>query len=138
MIVSKSKVQPLSLTPDLTPLLDILFIVMVFLLLSAAVKLEALPVDLPAAQASSSKAVTQTSLTVNLQAKPPYWALNRHSYADWETFTAALLTQYHADKRPIIIGADQAANVQNLVKLLEFLQANGIAATELLTQPSNE
>ncbi len=36
-----------SLAPDLTPLLDIIFIVMVFLLLTASVKLESLEVELP-------------------------------------------------------------------------------------------
>ncbi|QSA20928.1 biopolymer transporter ExbD, partial [Vibrio furnissii] len=35
------------LTPDLTPLLDIIFIVMVFLMLTAAVKLDSLDVSLP-------------------------------------------------------------------------------------------
>ncbi|MEZ9418219.1 biopolymer transporter ExbD, partial [Vibrio sp. 10N.286.49.E1] len=31
-------------------------------------------------------------------------------------------------------GADKAANVENLVKLLSFLQENGIPATQLLTE----
>ncbi|MEP8024321.1 biopolymer transporter ExbD, partial [Vibrio parahaemolyticus] len=44
------------LTPDLTPLLDIIFIVMVFLMLTAAVKLDSLDVALPS---TDSQAVAE-------------------------------------------------------------------------------
>lgn len=39
MIKSSAKHNDFGLTPDLTPLLDIIFIVMVFLLLTASVRL---------------------------------------------------------------------------------------------------
>ncbi|MEF1292157.1 biopolymer transporter ExbD, partial [Vibrio sp. M260118] len=35
-----------------------------------------------------------------------------------------------------VIGADKTAEVQHLVKLLAFLQENGIQATQLLTEES--
>lgn len=47
MIKSSAKHNDFGLTPDLTPLLDIIFIVMVFLLLTASVRLESLEVALP-------------------------------------------------------------------------------------------
>lgn len=123
-----------SLMPDLTPLLDITFIVMVFLLLTAAVKFESLDVSLPTTDSNMTSAVDKQSITVNLLASDPYWALEGKHYIDWNNFTQALLEESNNSKRPIIIGADKAAEVQHLVKLLAFLQENGIAATQLLTE----
>ncbi len=47
MIKSSAKLNDFGLTPDLTPLRDIIFIVMLFLLLTASVRLESLEVALP-------------------------------------------------------------------------------------------
>ncbi|MCG9543483.1 biopolymer transporter ExbD [Vibrio sp. Isolate33] len=123
-----------SLAPDLTPLLDIIFIVMVFLLLTASVKLESLEVELPSSDVKNVSEVHKDSISVNILDHEPYWAINGQEYIDWENFKIALLEETDStDKKPIIIGADKAANVENLVKLLSFLQENGIPATQLLT-----
>ncbi|MCK8074828.1 biopolymer transporter ExbD [Vibrio sp. 1CM2L] len=123
-----------SLAPDLTPLLDIIFIVMVFLLLTASVKLESLEVELPSSDVKNVSEVHKDSISVNILDREPYWAINGQEYIDWENFKIALLEETDStDKKPIIIGADKAANVENLVKLLSFLQENGIPATQLLT-----
>ncbi|CAH6824552.1 Biopolymer transport protein exbD1 [Vibrio chagasii] len=123
-----------SLAPDLTPLLDIIFIVMVFLLLTASVKLESLEVELPSSDVKNVSEVHKDSISVNILDHEPYWAINGKEYIDWENFKIALLEKTGStDKKPIIIGADKAANVENLVKLLSFLQENGIPATQLLT-----
>ncbi|TKE96189.1 biopolymer transporter ExbD [Vibrio kanaloae] len=123
-----------SLAPDLTPLLDIIFIVMVFLLLTASVKLESLEVELPSSDIKNVSEVHKDSINVNILDHEPYWGINGQEYIDWENFKIALLEETGAtNKKPITIGADKAANVENLVKLLSFLQENGIAATQLLT-----
>lgn len=122
-----------ALMPDLTPLLDIIFIVMVFLLLTAAVKFESLDVSLPTTDSPTVSEVNKQSITVNLLTHEPYWAIDGKQYIDWNNFTLALLEQSKASDRPIVIGADKTAEVQQLVKLLAFLQDNGIAATQLLT-----
>ena len=134
MIKTPSSSHTQSLTPDLTPLLDIIFIVMVFLLLTASVKLESLEVDLPSSDVKNVSEVHKDSISVNILDHEPYWAINGKEYIDWENFKITLLEETGStDKKPIIIGADKAANVENLVKLLSFLQENGIPATQLLT-----
>jgi biopolymer transport protein ExbD len=137
MIKTPSSSHTQSLTPDLTPLLDIIFIVMVFLLLTASVKLESLEVDLPSSDVKNVSEVHKDSISVNILDHEPYWAINGKEYIDWENFKITLLEETGStDKKPIIIGADKAANVENLVKLLSFLQENGIPATQLLTDDS--
>ena len=134
MIKVSQNHQQSSLYPDLTPLLDIIFIVIVFLMLTASVRLESLQVDLPTTESSAVSEVDTQSITVNILAQEPYWAIDGKHYIDWENFKIALLEETGtSDKKPIIIGADKAANVDNLVKLLSFLQENGIPATQLLT-----
>ncbi|EJG1065398.1 biopolymer transporter ExbD [Vibrio parahaemolyticus O1] len=124
------------LTPDLTPLLDIIFIVMVFLMLTAAVKLDSLDVALPSTDSQAVAEVDKQSITVNILKDEPYWAINGQTYIDWENFTLALLEESKSTDKPIVIGADKTANIQSLVQLLGFLQENGIQATQLLTEES--
>ncbi len=124
------------LTPDLTPLLDIIFIVMVFLMLTTAVKLDSLDVNLPSSDSEAVATVEQKSITVNILKEEPYWAINGKSYLDWENFKIALLEESKSSDKPIVIGAEKMANIQSLVQLLGFLQENGIQATQLLTEES--
>ncbi|TOB29599.1 biopolymer transporter ExbD [Vibrio parahaemolyticus] len=124
------------LTPDLTPLLDIIFIVMVFLMLTAAVKLDSLDVALPSTESQAVAEVDKQSITVNILKDEPYWAINGQTYIDWENFTLALLEESKSTDKPIVIGAEKTANIQSLVQLLGFLQENGIQATQLLTEES--
>ncbi|CAI2340994.1 biopolymer transporter ExbD [Vibrio parahaemolyticus] len=124
------------LTPDLTPLLDIIFIVMVFLMLTAAVKLDSLDVALPSTDSQAVAEVDKQSITVNILKDEPYWAVNGQTYIDWENFTLALLEESKSTDKPIVIGAEKTANIQSLVQLLGFLQENGIQATQLLTEES--
>ncbi|HCH1454477.1 TPA: biopolymer transporter ExbD [Vibrio parahaemolyticus] len=124
------------LIPDLTPLLDIIFIVMVFLMLTAAVKLDSLDVALPSTDSQAVAEVDKQSITVNILKDEPYWAINGQTYIDWENFTLALLEESKSTDKPIVIGAEKTANIQSLVQLLGFLQENGIQATQLLTEES--
>ncbi|EMK3510965.1 biopolymer transporter ExbD [Vibrio parahaemolyticus] len=124
------------LTPDLTPLLDIIFIVMVFLMLTAAVKLDSLDVTLPSTDSQAVAEVDKQSITVNILKDEPHWAINGQTYIDWENFTLALLEESKSTDKPIVIGAEKTANIQSLVQLLGFLQENGIQATQLLTEES--
>ncbi|HIF5585762.1 TPA: ExbD/TolR family protein [Vibrio parahaemolyticus] len=124
------------LTPDLTPLLDIIFIVMVFLMLTAAVKLDSLDVALPSTDSQAVAEVDKQSITVNILKDEPYWAINGQTYIYWENFTLALLEESKSTDKPIVIGAEKTANIQSLVQLLGFLQENGIQATQLLTEES--
>ncbi|HCE2648143.1 TPA: biopolymer transporter ExbD [Vibrio parahaemolyticus] len=124
------------LTPDLTPMLDIIFIVMVFLMLTAAVKLDSLDVALPSTDSQAVAEVDKQSITVNILKDEPYWAINGQTYIDWENFTLALLEESKSTDKPIVIGAEKTANIQSLVQLLGFLQENGIQATQLLTEES--
>ncbi|AJR08962.1 biopolymer transporter ExbD [Photobacterium gaetbulicola] len=123
------------LKPDLTPLLDIIFIVMVFLLLTASVKLQSLDVELPQTDTQALQETQADPITVNITATEPYWALQGIQIDSWDAFKAALLKEVKASPhKPVVIGADRAGSVENMLKLLAFLQQNKIKATQLLME----
>lgn len=123
------------LKPDLTPLLDIIFIVMVFLLLTASVKLQSLEVELPQTETQTLQTTESDPVTVNLTAQAPYWALQGSPVANWDEFKQALLKEVKANPdKPVVIGADKSGSVENMLKLLAFLQQHEIKATQLLME----
>ncbi|CAM3190202.1 ExbD/TolR family protein [Moritella viscosa] len=135
MIKVSQNTSSTELIPDLTPLLDIIFIVMVFLLLTASVRLESLDVELPSSDSQVVSEVDKESLTINILNESPFWAINGKKYINWKNFTLDLLEETTSDhKKPIVIGAEKTADIQHLVKLLAFLQEHGIKATQLLTE----
>ncbi|OEF27607.1 ExbD/TolR family protein [Vibrio rumoiensis] len=140
MIRSNQHIQPHSITPDLTPLLDIIFIVMVFLLLTASVKLASLEVELPSNETSQSEAIDTQSITLNILKQAPHWAIDGKSYPDWNSFKEALLSQVakpaqeDKPKKDIVIAADKSAEIQHMVKLFTFLQEQKISATQILME----
>ncbi|MEJ2763724.1 biopolymer transporter ExbD [Photobacterium sp. MCCC 1A19761] len=123
------------LTPDLTPLIDIIFIVMVFLLLTASVKLQSLEVELPQTDTRALQTTEADPVTINLMAHAPYWALQGKPFETWDAFSQALLNEVktHPDK-PVVIGADKSGSVEHMLKLLAFLQQQDIKATQLLME----
>jgi len=122
--------------PDLTPLLDIIFIVLVFLLLTANVRLLGLPVEVPSTdQPLAAARAEQAPLEVGIVKEAPHLRLAGHPYADWKPFEAELLAALAASpQRPLIISADQAAPVQPLVRLMALLQQKGITNSQILME----
>lgn len=139
MIRSNTSSYSSPITPDLTPLLDIIFIVMVFLMLTASVKLSSLEVQLPSTESGEAKVVEKQSITINILNQPPYWAIDGKASPSWEAFKKSLTTTATKDpKKEVIIAADKHAEIQHIVKLFGFLQQQNISATQILMEePTN-
>ncbi|MCL1137800.1 ExbD/TolR family protein [Shewanella pneumatophori] len=122
---------------DLTPLIDIIFIVLVFLLLTANTQLLSLPVDVPTEADSNLSAVSQEKhIAINVLVNEPHWALDGQSYADFAAFEAAFAKSFKANpKAKVIIAADKTAPVQPLMTLLAALQRQNITNTQILMEP---
>lgn len=123
-----------SLTPDITPLLDIIFIVLVFLLLTANIPLQSLEVDLPKTDSEALSSVQDTkSITINLMAGNPAWALQGEQYENWEQFEPVLQARAGELKETdLILASDKDVTVDSMLKLLAFLQEHQIQATQIL------
>ncbi|MGS0673708.1 ExbD/TolR family protein [Shewanella sp. 0m-4] len=122
---------------DLTPLIDIIFIVLVFLLLTANSQLLSLPVDVPTETDSKLTAISQEKhIAINVLASEPHWALDGESYADFSAFEAALTKAFKVSpKAKVIIAADKTAPIQPLMTLLAAMQRQNISNTQILMEP---
>lgn len=121
---------------DLTPLLDVVFIVMVFLLFTANVQTLSLPVELPQATAQEASLTTEPkTLTVSILAKGDPWAIEEQKYPQWEAFAAALLKRVNQEPgTTVLIAGDKEAPLGNLVELMMFFSQHKIAAAQVLME----
>lgn len=130
----------MSMSLELTPLIDIIFIVVVFLLLTANTRLLSLPVDIPDSDSEISQDENATTpLTISLLNESPSFAIGEERFYEWSAFKSALLLNIAADKdRALSIAAAHDADVEPLLKLLALLNEQQITNTHILmedTQP---
>ncbi|PKG58535.1 biopolymer transporter ExbD [Shewanella sp. GutDb-MelDb] len=122
---------------DLTPLIDIIFIVLVFLLLTANTQLLSLPVDVPTEADSSLNALSQDKhVAINIMTDQPHWAIDGVSYLKFDDFEVAFISALKASpKAKVIVAADKAAPVQPLMNVLALMQRQQISNTQILMEP---
>lgn len=134
-MIRRKPMPAASSTLELTPLIDIVFIVVVFLLLTANTQLLPLPVNIPQADGdTATQQDTITPITVSVFADTPAFAIDRQRYADWPAFKTALLPLLDNSERPIAIAADRDAAVEPLLQLLALLNARQIQNTRILME----
>ena len=121
---------------DLTALIDIIFIILVFLLLTANTQLLSLSVDVPTESTSQLAPISQVeNITVNVLASKPHWALDGVPFDNFAEFESAFIKQYQSQgEAKVIIAADKTAPVQPLMTLLALLQRQAITNTQILME----
>lgn len=121
---------------DLTALIDIIFIILVFLLLTANTQLLSLPVEVPTESTSQLAPISQVeNITVNVLASKPHWAIDGVPFDDFTEFESAFIKQYQSQSEAkVIIAADKTAPVQPLMTLLALLQRQAITNTQILME----
>lgn len=108
--------------PEITPLIDITFIVVVFLLLTANTPLLTLPINVPDAdQETTLSEGSQQTLVVTISEQQPYWHIDKKEYHEWLNFKSALLLKIETNEEPLTIAADKAAPTEPLLQLLSLL-----------------
>ena len=121
---------------ELTPLIDIVFIVVVFLLLTANARLLSVPVDIPASDdAVATVASPEHVISVAIKETSPRFAIGETRYDDWAQLKAAIVTEVaqHSDYR-LLIASDRLAPAEDLIQLLAFLNAQHITNTHILME----
>ena len=114
---------------DLTPMIDILFIVLVFFILTANPLEHALRVDLPSKGADQAKVLTvNKSIQITLFSDTK-WGLNEQTFTDWSITkiavkNAILLTP----KSEVVIATARDVSVEQLLELMTFLRQENLQA----------
>lgn len=136
MIHSRADSDRESFIPDLTPLLDIIFIVMVFLLLTANIHVQTMDVAIPQTEETAILGSPDPDMiAITVLSGSPAWALQGQTYPDWPLFTQAFIEIINtAPNKSVVIAADKQASVENMLKVLAFLQSNNINATNIVME----
>lgn len=123
--------------PDLTALLDVIFILLVFLLLTANVAPKALTVNLPEkGREQASELNDQVPITITMFAGEERWALDGKEYVNWLVFELSLSEKVRSmDDPQIIIAGDKEVSLERLLQLFSWLQGHNLTAAQVLMQP---
>ena len=125
--------SPLSdLVPDLTPLLDILFILLVFFMITAGVVFQSLDLTLPAAVSESSPATADPDLIL-LEIREDGYVVDgvrATDFSDWKNLMSEVMSE--KPRRDLVIAGDRRVEIENLLKVLAHLQSRGIKSADIL------
>ena len=118
---------------ELTPLLDVVFIVIVFLLLTANAPLLSLPVDVPAGDRLLPAHGEQQSINISIVKDKAGWFIDESAFLAWDAFVSRFGQVYtEKPEAKINIAADHDADVQRFVKVMIYLNQQGIGNTHII------
>ncbi len=120
------------LMPDLTPLLDVMFMLIVFFILTANSVPYALDVNLPEDDESVVEAVEDPEmLSVTLLADGAGWKINDLVFENEGAFKEALILKLEKNTKILIIG-DKDVSMQTLLSVMTFLRKNNIQTADIV------
>ncbi len=122
------------LAPDLTPMLDILFILLVFFMLTAGAVFQTLELELPSGVSSPLPDAGEKNRLV-VEIRPGGYGLNQQTFPDFEELKNSLSEQL--DKNPqsdVIVAGDRLASIEKLLRVLTYLESRGIKTANILMQ----
>lgn len=123
-----------SLAPDLTPMLDILFILIVFFLLTIGTVLPSLEVTLPESVAEQPVPLEESQpLLVEIQ--PKGYRLAGEEMTSLAQLQARLKAMPAEQReRPLVIAGEKTLPMQRLLEVLTRLQEQGLKTANILMQ----
>ena len=127
--------EPPGLLADLTPLLDVIFIVLVFFLLTAQTPLLQVPLRLPDSLDATTAVAGEKERRQLLFLADGAWQLDQLHFADWTALRDAAPL---APDDALDIAVEQGAQADDLLRLLAWLTASGVNDISLLMESSND
>ncbi len=120
---------------SLTPLIDVVFILLLFFMLSSTfTPISALDLN-PAIDGAGKKSSAPKALLIEI-VNPQRWRLDGREYSLGDETLLSKLNDAVIDDSVVVVQALAQASVQDLVSALSFLQDRGI--TRLNVSPSSE
>jgi biopolymer transport protein ExbD len=112
-----------TISPDLTPLVDVVFILLIFFIVTSVFKKEelALILDLPSSKAKELK-VEQKQITLELNIKDLAYQGKKITFDKLNT----ILKQIKDKTKPVIVRIDKKVPYERVLKLLDILQHNSL------------
>lgn len=121
--------------PDMTALLDVIFILLIFMMLTANSAPKLLELDLPKASAPA-KNIDLNTITVGISEQGGF-SINRQKFSDWQAFESSLTKQLDDYEQQniepqLLVAADKDVALQPFVKMANWLSDHGIAVADVV------
>ena len=122
------------LAPDLTPMLDILFILLVFFLLTVGTVFRSLDLKLPSGVEEELTLINEPR-HIMLEIREGSYALDGVPLDSFQKLKSALKDTLAAKPgHELIVAGDRRIPIEDLLKVLTYLQSQGIEAANILMQ----
>jgi biopolymer transport protein ExbD len=120
--------------PDLTPLLDVVFMLIIFLILTINSTSFSLEINLPEDTDKSSKIISENN-NISVYILKNKWKIGDSLFLLENNFKSELKKTYqkNIDKKIIII-SDKDASIKKLISLLTFLKKENIKMANILVE----
>ena len=124
------------LVPDLTPLLDVMFMLIVFLVLTTNTMQQVFDVTLPEDKDDTLEVLTENNtIKITIFAEDKAWAIDEQKFKDFEQFKKALVQLYNkSSEKKVVVYGDKAATIDRLMSLLTFLRSKGIETADIVME----
>lgn len=122
------------LMPDLTPMLDILFILLVFFMLTTGAILQSLGLALPSSVAEDLPTV-DAQKHIMIAIRSDGYKIDNKSLSEFSQLREQLPSILDAKpEHQIIVAGDKHISIERLLEVLTYLQSQGIAVANILLQ----
>ena len=124
-----------ALSPDLTPLIDVVFLLLIFFMVSTVFKKEelALLLNLPKAETEEKKQAKKEVLTLELSDKKIAINGKLITFEDLEDDLATITDK----NKPVFLRVDEIVQYKRVVKVLDLLKKNKLLNLSLITKKDN-
>lgn len=122
------------LLPDLTPLLDVMFMLIIFLVLTTNAMQQVFDISLPEDKDDVLEVLSENdTIKITIFSEGGQWAINEQKFADFADFKSKLVTVYSSSKKKhVIVFGDKSATIDRLMELLTFMRSKGIEAADIV------
>ena len=125
-----------SLAIDLTPMIDVMFLLIIFFVLTSNSAQFALDINLPKPEQGQSVEVDASrQMVIALKTSPALWVVDEKEYGSWEEAKAVLSMNHALNEREIVIAGDKDLPLDRLINLLSYLETAGVQASKILIDP---
>lgn len=122
--------------PDLTPLLDVMFMLIIFLVLTTNSVPHVFDIILPEDNQEVSKSEEDPqAIVVSLSSEKDIWQLGEKTYQHFDDFSQALLILHRTSpNHNVMVYGDKSVPMGELLNLLTFMRAHDIPTADIVMQ----
>ncbi len=136
-MIAFTRARPRSASPDITPLLDVVFILLIFFVVSTVFAARGMDMELPSAD--SAKPVYGTSMEIQLRADGGLTCDGESITPDALDNRLRVVSGLPFAKQPqnILLKSDPEARVEDFVHVVDMVRTRGFANLVIVTRSAN-